>query len=36
MKKDEDDKCFQYGTTVALNYEKLSGIQKELQMLNRL
>ena len=23
MKKDEDDKCFQYGTTVALNYEEI-------------
>ena len=34
--KNKDDKCFQYGATIALNYEKISGIQKEFQILNRL
>ena len=33
--KNEDDKCFQYAATVALNYEK-SGIQKDFLTLDRL
>ena len=30
------DKLFQFAVTVALNYGKLSGIQKEFQILNHL
>ena len=29
-----DDECFQYVGTVALYYQKLSGIQKEFQISN--
>ena len=35
-RKNTDDKCFQYTVTVALNYAKLSGIQKEFQILKHL
>ena len=34
--KNEDDKCFQYTVTVALNYGKLNRIQKEFQILHHL
>ena len=34
--KNEDDKCFQYSLTVALNYEQIKDIQKEYQRLNLL
>ena len=34
--KTDDDKCFQYALTVALNYEKIKNICKEYQRLNLL
>ena len=34
--KNEDGKCYQYAAAVALNYEKISGIQKDFLTLNRL
>ena len=32
--KNKDDKCFQYGLTVALNYEQIKKNLKEYQILN--
>ena len=34
--KNNDDKCFQYAITVALNYQNIKKIQKEYQKLNLL
>ena len=32
--KNNDDKCFQYAVTVALNYQNIKTIQKEYQKLS--
>ena len=34
--RNRDDKLFRFAVAVALNYGKLSGIQKEFQLLNHL
>ena len=31
--KNENDNCFQYAATVALNYEEIKWIQKDFQIL---
>ena len=34
--KNDDDKCFHYASTVALNYKQTKDIQKEYQILRLL